>query len=57
MRNTWSVEIYGQWFGAREYSFLQVWQGKSFIKALWAMRKYRQDGTGCIKLEWRPRRK
>ena len=56
MGNTWTVEVYGQWFGESRYSFAQVWQGESFCGALFAMWRYRRKGSGCIQLNWRPAR-
>ena len=57
MGNTWTVQVYGQWFGESRYSYAQVWQGESVVGALLAMWKNRKRGTGCIQLEWRPVRR
>lgn len=56
MGNTWTVEVYGQWFGEGRYSFVQVWQGESVVRALLAMWRHRNEGSGCIQLSWRPKR-
>jgi hypothetical protein len=54
MGNTWTVEVYGQWFGMPGYSFKQVYGGESFIGALRSMWAHRRYGSGCIQLSWRP---
>lgn len=54
MGNTWTVEVYGNWFSETKYSFTQVYAGESFIGALRAMWKHRHEGSGCIQLSWRP---
>ncbi len=56
MGNTWTVDVYGQWFGERHYSFVRVWQGESVFGALLAMWRHRKAGSGCIQLSWRPKR-
>lgn len=56
MGNTWSVQVYGQWFGEKRHSYVQVWQGESVLGALYALWKHRKEGSGCIQLEWRPAR-
>ncbi len=56
MGNTWTLDVYGKWFGEDRYSFVQVWQGESFIGALLAMWRHRHEGSGCLQLNWRPRR-
>lgn len=56
MGNTWSIDVYGKWFGEDRYSFVQVWQGESVFGALLAMWRNRNEGSGYIKINWRPRR-
>lgn len=55
MGNTWTVEVFGNWTPG-QLSFEQVYSGESFIGALLAMWKYRKQGTGYLKLDWRPER-
>lgn len=56
MGNTWTVQVWGDWWGGGDLGYLQVWQGESFIGALLSLWKHRNEGTGCLKLEWRPHR-
>lgn len=55
MGNTWTVEVYGEWFAGR-YSSQEVWQGESVLGALFAMWRHRKEGSGHISLNYRPKR-
>lgn len=36
-----------------KYYYVEVYGGKSWIKAIFAARKAKREGSGCIKVEWR----
>lgn len=55
MGNTWTVEVWGEWFPGRHCS-REVWQGESVFGALFAMWRHRNDGSGYISLNYRPTR-
>lgn len=55
MGNTYSVEVFGNW-NPGELFYMQVYGGESFIGALCALWKHRHQGTGCLRLNWRPSR-
>lgn len=35
------------------YGYVEVYGGRSWIKAILAARKAKREGAGCVKLEWR----
>lgn len=57
MGNTYTVDAWGQHrvFGPDdlEYSNMMQWQGESFWRALWELRKAKKRGFGCVSLSWR----
>lgn len=54
MGSKYTIKVWGQhsdW--TTEYSNLMVWQGESFIAALWQLMKQRRAGYGCVTFECR----
>lgn len=55
MGNSWTVDLWGQWFGEGRYSDRQVYAGESMWGAIRAVWKHRKWGVGCITIKWHPR--
>jgi hypothetical protein len=53
MGSKYSVQVWGRWLPGEDYSYTMVWQGQSFLQALWELVKARRLGFGCTKLECR----
>jgi hypothetical protein len=52
----YTVQVWGKHWervGDDGYSYLQVWQGQSLMRALWELVKAKRLGFGCTTLEWR----
>lgn len=53
MGDTWEVSVWSNKVDFN-YRYERYWGGECAMEALAQMQKARDEGYGCIKLEWRP---
>lgn len=52
---TWEVAAWMKAGNGQGYTYITVYTGESLIAVWRAARKAVRQGSGCIKIEWRPR--
>lgn len=53
MGNTFEVTYWGKSDFSNGYSDRQLWQGESFIAAIFNLIKAKRAGHACVSLKWR----
>lgn len=55
MGSVYTIQVWGQHFGERSYSYMVHWAGQSAFRAMVEFWRASRLGYGCVTLEYRRR--